>query len=84
MRLNYFILNYKILLENAEMPKNDNFQSFAFIFERLEISLGNIEKIVKFLAKVLLHAYFVQKKLEMVLFPFRSQNFLENIKNIAK
>ena len=84
MRLNYFILNYKILLENAEMPKNDNFQSFAFIFERLEISLGNIEKIVKFLAKVLLHAYFVQKKLEIVLFPFRSQNLLENVKNIAK
>ena len=66
------------------MSKNDNFQSFAFIFERLEISLGNIEKIVKFLAKVLLHAYFVQKKLEMVLFPFRSQNLLENVKNIAK
>ena len=84
MRLNYFILNYKILLENAEMPKNDNFQSFAFIFERLEISLGNIEKIVKFLAKVLLHAYCVQKKLEIVLFPFRSQNLLENVKNIAK
>ena len=66
------------------MSKNDNFQSFAFIFERLEISLGNIEKIVKFLAKVLLHAYFVQKKLEIVLFPFRSQNLLENVKNIAK
>ena len=66
------------------MSKNDNFQSFAFIFERLEISLGNIEKIVKFLAKVLLHTYFVQKKLEMVLFPFRSQNLLENVKNIAK